>query len=95
MTTCDSFNPDVKSAGKQTQPAPQELWQRYHLTADAEVEDRCYYYSPLPRLSLRLWAACSRYTTRIACIAYLIKQETITQRRREYRKSIALRQTVA
>ena len=39
MTTYSPVEEDARATGAKTQPAPQELWQRYHQTGDAGVEN--------------------------------------------------------
>jgi RNA polymerase sigma factor FliA len=50
MTTYSFVDQDGRATGKRTQPAPQELWQRYHQTGDASVENALVeQYLPLVR----------------------------------------------
>ncbi|MEI8040407.1 MAG: FliA/WhiG family RNA polymerase sigma factor [Verrucomicrobiota bacterium] len=50
MITYSSVEEDARAAGKRVQPAPQELWQRYHQTGDAGVENALVeQYLPLVR----------------------------------------------
>ena len=50
MTTYCAVEEDVRVTGTRTQPAPQELWQRYHQTGDAGVENTLVeQYLPLVR----------------------------------------------
>ncbi|MEI6780983.1 MAG: FliA/WhiG family RNA polymerase sigma factor [Verrucomicrobiota bacterium] len=50
MTTYCALEEEARVTGNRTQPAPQELWQRYHQTGDAGVENALVeQYLPLVR----------------------------------------------
>ena len=50
MTTYSPVDEEVRTAVERAQPAPQELWQRYHQTGDAGVENALVeQYLPLVR----------------------------------------------
>jgi RNA polymerase sigma factor FliA len=50
MTTCAQVDEEARVTGKRTQPAPHELWQRYHQTGDLSDENALVeQYLPLVR----------------------------------------------